>query len=318
MTGKGGITQAPKRQLRIVLAAQALWLVMVVLLGAWWTRLLLIQAERISELELVTGLAEKSQTYWERMRWMLMWESGTFYGLLILSSGFLAWLYWRDMKRSRSLQAFFASLTHELRTPLTSIRLQAESIADSLGSDSSQTALIGRLLEDTMRLEAQVERTLELARVEGGGPVFTQSVRIRPWLDRTLKSWLESHSDRLAVTNRVGDTIAQIDVSAVQVILKNLLENSLRHSKRSPIQVELSDEHRDEWVVIRYRDNGEGVQGNPRKLGALFQKCAASQGAGVGLYLVRVLMERMGGRAEFASPGGFEAILYFKEGQSDG
>ena len=40
-------------------------------------------------------------------------------------------------------------------------------------------------MEDTMRLESQVERTLELARVEGGGPVFPEPMELKPWLDQT-------------------------------------------------------------------------------------------------------------------------------------
>ena len=94
--------------------------------------------------------------------------------------GVLFWLYWRDAKRTRSLQAFFASLTHELRTPLTSIRLQAESISDGLADHPEQKDFLQRLLEDSQRLELQVERVLELARVEGGGPIFTQAIQIVP------------------------------------------------------------------------------------------------------------------------------------------
>ena len=105
-----------------------------------------------------------------RTQHMLHWESTTFFVLAVVSSAFLFWLYWLDMRRARSIQAFFASVTHELRTPLTSIRLQAESIAEQC--DESQRQLVARLLEDTTRLEGQVERTLELARLEARRPGF--------------------------------------------------------------------------------------------------------------------------------------------------
>ena len=45
---------------------------------------------------------------------MLFWESLVFFALLLATTVLLFWLYWRDVKRARGLQAFFASLTHEL------------------------------------------------------------------------------------------------------------------------------------------------------------------------------------------------------------
>lgn len=66
-------------------------------------------------------------------------------------------------------------------------------------------------------------------------------------------------------------------------------------------------------MLLEYRDDGAGTAVRAQQLGRLFGRGAASGGSGVGLYLVRALMERMGGRAEFHSaPGqGFGAELRF-------
>src|SRR4051812_42626283 len=177
MTGKGGITYAPNRRLRLMLGAHVAWLAIVCGLGAWWGRLLLRQAAKIAELEQAAGLAQsEAHRQWEQTQRMLFWESGTYFGLVILATGLVIFLYLRDARRARMLEAFFASVTHELRTPLTSIRLQAETIAESLAASSADRELVNRLMQDTMRLESQVERTLELARVEGGGPVLKHSI----------------------------------------------------------------------------------------------------------------------------------------------
>jgi signal transduction histidine kinase len=245
---------------------------------------------------------------------MLFWESGTYFALLTASTVFLFLVYWRDAKRTRSLQAFFASMTHELRTPLTSIRLQAESIADA-NPNEAQKPLVGRLLEDTQRLELQVERVLELARVEGGGPIFTRPVRARPFLERMIRDW-QSHQDGRAVVNlEAQDLQIEADPVAMHVILKNLLENSVRHSKQSPVEIKISTEQNPQGIYVHFKDNGQAFSGNPKKLGMLFEKGEMSQGAGVGLYLIQMLMKRMGGRAQFSAPGqGFQVSLLFKEG----
>jgi signal transduction histidine kinase len=206
-------------------------------------------------------------------------------------------------------------MTHELRTPLTSIRLQAESIADGLQESSDQKDLVQRLLEDTQRLELQVERVLELARVEGGGPIFTQSIQIRPWLERVIRDWRSHQFKDVEVELNVRDVQISADQVAMQVILKNLLENSIRHSQQENVKINIQTDVSAEGVYLSFRDNGRGFHGNRKDLGKLFEKGENSSGAGVGLYLVQVLMRRMGGFARFSPvSSGFEVSLFFAGG----
>jgi signal transduction histidine kinase len=279
---------------------------------------MLRQASRIAELEQQTGVSlSAANEHWQRTQRMLFWESATFFCFLLAATAVLFLLYWREARRARGVQAFFASVTHELRTPLTSIRLQAEEIAEQLTANSSAANLVMRLLEDTSRLESQVERTLELARVEGGGSVFSQSFLLKPWLDYFLRTWDEGRGMKLQVNSAVHDTQIQADPGAVQIILKNLLENSLRHSgQQKVLAVNLATEERDGWILLRYSDEGHGFEGNVKKLGRLFEKGPGSQGAGVGLYLISALMQRMGGRAEFKATPKFETELWFRPGSA--
>ena len=302
---------ASNRNIRLMIGAHLIWLGMVCLLGAWWGRLVLRQAQRIAELESHLGMAvDQAQSHWHRTQRMLFWESGTFFALLLGCTIFLFLIYWRDQQRTRSLHAFFASVTHELRTPLTSIRLQAESISDELPAGNSGTkTLVNRLLEDTHRLEGQVERTLELARVEGGGPVYIQSFPLKPWLERLLNSWITDYRQRVDLGIQIEDTVVNADPMALQIILRNLLENSVKHSKLDKVKIDISTQLKDQELILRIKDNGEGFQGEIGNLGKLFQKSAASSGTGVGLYLAKILMKRMGGKIEFLSHQGFQVSL---------
>ncbi len=309
----------PDRQLRFMLIAQVFWLAVVCLLGGWWGRLLSTQAKRIAELESKLGwAADLTQKQWHHTQRMLYWESATFFGLLLACTALLFWLYWRDLKRARGLQVFFASVTHELRTPLTSIRLQAESIADNLSEENAQKNLLKRLLEDTLRLESQVERTLELARIEGGGPVYIQTLQIKPWIDRFLKSWMNDYHDRVEFNAKIEDVLIEADPTALQVIFKNLLENSIRHSKRDRVKISISTQLEENSISLILKDDGQEFQGTANQLGKIFQKGPASLGAGVGLYLVKVLMKRMGGWSHFTFQSGFEVSLGFRVGKPNG
>ena len=317
MTGPGPLTYAPNRRLRLLLAVHVTWVALVCLLGAWWERVIFRQATRISELSRALGqAAETTEAEWLRTQRMLFGESWVFFGLLLGTTALLVWLYWRDVLRGRGLEAFFGSVTHELKTPLTSIRLQAEAIAE----DGASPEVVRRLLEDTVRLEGQVERTLELARVEGGGRVFTQTFYLKPWLDQFVHSSRSAYADTVHFDLKSEDVAVEADAGAMQIILKNLVENSLRHTKRRPVRVSVATAgaHGAGKIELRVRDDGPGFVGSVSGLGRIFIKGPGSPGAGVGLYLVKVLMERMGGRAEFVGGEGFEVRLCFREGRSGG
>jgi signal transduction histidine kinase len=299
-----------------VAAAALVWLTLQLALVVWWTTVIERQARSIASLETINGAGhEQIAAQASRTHVMLVGESSTFLALLLIVSLLLAWLYWREHQRARSMQAFFASVTHELRTPLTSIRLQAEAIAEG----ERRVELARRLLEDSSRLESQIDKTLELARIEGGGPLSEQSIPLHIWLARSLEGIGAAHGDRLDLRAHVDGSVPPVfaDSGALQMILRNLVENSVRHSGATPVSVRLTAAQRGDYVVLEYQDNGKGLTGPAApRLGRLFARGANSSGAGVGLYLVRRLMQRMGGKAKFnTAPGeGYRCELLFRVG----
>ncbi len=313
MDSKGALSVKPVRQSRRVAILAAVWLTVILVLAVWWASFVLRQSATIFELSGRAGIPEALAVAEQaRTHRMLFWEWGTFLVLLLTLSGALFWYYRRDMQRARGTQAFFAALTHELRTPLTSVRLQTEAIA--AGEPTQE--LIDRLLADTHRLESQIDKTLELARLEGGGSLAEQAIRLDAWLGRVLQGIASQESEAVVLRINVDASLPAVhgDTSALQMILRNLVENSLRHGDRERIHVDVHATASGNDVLIHYRDDGRGFEGDPSQLGRLFLRGGASRGTGVGLYLVRVLMDRMGGSVEFAHAqgSGFAATLRFR------
>ena len=311
--GQGGLSVQPVRRTRAVAAVAVLWVVLQLALVIWWAIVIGRQARRLAQLEALQGVAGGiASEQWSRTRLMLVGESGSFFALLLAISLLLAWLYWREHKRARAMQAFFASVTHELRTPLTSIRLQAEAIAE--GEHSADLAR--RLLEDSHRLESQIDQTLELARIEGGGPLSEQAVPLQNWVPRALEGILAAYGERVSLDLQIDATLppVQADAGALQMILRNLIDNSVRHSRRDPVKVRIRAHARGERVALDYEDDGVGIEHSTARLGHLFARGPRSSGAGVGLYLVRRLMQRMGGTIHFPSApsGGFRCELLLR------
>jgi signal transduction histidine kinase len=301
--GQGSLSVLPARRARWLAVLAALWIVLVLALGGWWVTYFVRQARLIADLQALsgsTGTAVAEQ--WARTRLMLVGESSVFLSLLLAVSALLAWFYLREARRARGMQAFFAAVTHELRTPLTSIRLQAEAIAEG----DQRAELARRLLEDSSRLESQIDKTLELARIEGGGPLAEQSVPLRGWLERTLGQLAGSQGGRVELVFDVPEGLPPVlvDAAALQMVLRNLVENSARHAGREHVRVLVRARAVEGFVVLQFRDDGAGTSASPRELGRLFGRGSASVGTGVGLYLVRALIERMGGSVEFCTAPG--------------
>jgi signal transduction histidine kinase len=325
MNPTGQLNSRPPARVRTLVALSFAWLAFLFALGGWWVFHMNQQAGRIADLERKAGIASlEASQQWARTQRMLHWEGATFFGALSVSLLLLGWLYWRDSRRARSLHGFFASVTHELRTPLTGLRLEAESLAELTAAESPSRALVERLLDDTTRIESQVERALELARVEGAGPVPTQPLSLARVVSQFLRQWRAPLAPAVVLENRVIEAALLADPAAVQIILRNLLENSIRHCQRERVMITLASTATSNGVTLTVTDDGEPAAGLPRQLGRLFEKGSASKGAGVGLYLVRSLMQRMGGRAKFhpaqggTNPRGFHVELHFRTEVADG
>ncbi len=317
--GEGSLSVMPARRARLIALLASLWILLVTVLGAGWVVLVIQQARQISELQALTGSTDSAvAAQWASTRRRIVGESAVFLMLLLAVSALLAWLYWRESRRARAMQAFFAAVTHELRTPLTSIRLQAEAIAEG----DQRAELARRLLEDSNRLESQIDKTLELARIEGGGPLAEQSVPLQGWLDRTLTGIVAEHGERVELRVQLDESLPPIlaDAAALQMILRNLIENSARHSRLERVQVRLTARGTADQVLLAYHDNGGGTTVPGRELGRMFGRGERSGGTGIGLYLVRTLMRRMGGEADFFSAAGegFRAELKFAVSGEEG
>lgn len=256
------------------------WALVLLSLGTWWIYLI-FNFENI--------LANTGQT---NITKMIIWEGGSFLILLLLLSTSLLIIYLNDQRKTKALQEFFASLTHELKTPLASIRLQGEVINEILNvkNDATLNKLSSRLIEDTGKLESQMDKILQLSRIERGGELNLTSVKIIPFIKSLGKNWDNYLTINIATDNTEGQIIA--DEFALELIIKNLFENTKIHSKSQLVTIRITES--EDKVYLTYNDQGEFL-GDKNKLGNLFYKFNSSKGSGIGLYLTNKLIKKMNG-----------------------
>jgi len=267
---------------RLFLFLSFLYSLCILLLGGWWLYLIVEYGEK---LEQVTGLKNAG-----RVLKMVKWEGATFFTLLILLSASLLFLYFRDHKKTKALQSFFAGMTHELKTPLASIRLQAEVLESAISktNEPSLKKLMDRLIEDTNKMENQMDKILQLSRLEGGGDVGKEVLNIKELIERGHKRW----ASQLTLDLQSSGELVVADEFALSMIFRNLFENTIIHTNQKTVAINVTDDQG--FIELYYNDAGK-FNGEYQKLGTLFYKYNSSKGSGIGLFLIKSLVRKMKG-----------------------
>ena len=289
-------------------ALTLLWVLMLLGLGSWWLYLVF---KLHTSLSLINIPEIGSQAKFLNM---MKWEGSFFFIFLTLLGSSLVVMYLRDMKKTNAMQAFFASLSHELKTPLASMRLQSEVIKDLIEDETHSheklSELAARLIEDTAKLESELEKSLQLSRIERDGELNLVPIS----LERYLKRYQQKLPTNLQLELQLDDNAKEImaDELAMNVIFRNLIENTLRHNPTAKKISILTRAHHDQIKLI-YTDGGGEFQGNPKRLGELFYKFNSTKGSGIGLYLIKNLMRKMFGELIIKHTHHLEFQLVFKK-----
>jgi signal transduction histidine kinase len=286
---------------KLILFLSSIWALSILALGAWWLYLI----NKFSKISDQSQLPNP-----ENLNKMVIWEGGTFVVLLILISATLLFYYLKDQVKTKSLQTFFAGLTHELKTPLASIRLQAEVISNFATSSQSEKLikLSKRMVEDTQGLDTQMDKILQLSRIEQGGLLNPTQINPYRFLKNLAAEWSGPLNVEIKNLNQFDNISA--DEFALELIFKNLFENTKIHTESSHVLIELS--RTGNMINIHYKDSGN-FNGDKNKLATLFYKHNSSKGSGIGLYLCKKLMDRMGGKLVILTRPSLSFQLLFLE-----
>ncbi|WP_280154937.1 ATP-binding protein [Piscinibacter sp. XHJ-5] len=215
---------------------------------------------------------------------------------------------------SRAKSQFLSRMSHELRTPLNAVL----GFAQLLLEDATQP-LAGRQRERTQHIQdagrhllALIDDVLDLTSVEVGAvPLAARPVALAPLVDETLQ-WLAPAAQRANVTLSAGavEATVQGDARRLRQVLANLLSNAVKYNRPGGrVEVSVLGSGDASRVGLRVRDSGRGL--TPVQLQGLFEpfnrlgaEREGIEGTGIGLTIVRALVEAMGGRIEVESTPG--------------
>ncbi|MEF8831778.1 MAG: ATP-binding protein [Halobacteriales archaeon] len=203
----------------------------------------------------------------------------------------------RLQRQRDDLELLNQVLRHDVRNDLQLTVASADALADDV--DGEQGDRLGTLLEAAEDAVELIETAGAMADVLLEPDRTTERVSLRAVLETELADLRETHPDAEVV---VADELPDVTVRAdgmLSSVFSNVLKNAVQHSDRDVPTVTLSAERTGDAVLVRVADDGPGVP-DARKEG-IFGKGEAgldSAGTGIGLYLVRTLVEGYGGAVE--------------------
>jgi signal transduction histidine kinase len=225
----------------------------------------------------------------------------------------------------RARRQLLADVSHELMTPLTAMRGYLETLAvpAAVRDPEARDRYLHIVTEETLRLEAIIGDLLDLARLEGGGAALARdAVPVQALFDRAAErhgATLQERRVTLRTHIEPGAEQVEGDTRRLEQAIQNLVANAVRHVPEGGA-IQLTAEPLDAGHVrVRIEDNGPGIPPEhlPRVFDRFYRVDAArdhaSGGSGLGLSIVRAIIEAHGGSvtASAAPTGGarFDIVL---------
>ena len=236
-------------------------------------------------------------------------------GAIVMLMGFGGYFTARVVRQELAVAQlkadFVSAVSHEFRSPLTGIRQLGEMLMRGrVTSDERRQEYYERITRESDRLGQLVENLLDFSRMEAGRREYRMDpIDLGPWLRDLAITFQARCSDSASrIEPAVPATLPTVgaDREALASAVENLLDNAMKYSPGQPT-VWLSAEAATDGVVIRVRDAGVGIAEVDRAgVFEAFQRGSGEitrrvKGAGIGLSLVRHIVEAHGGRIAYES-----------------
>lgn len=230
---------------------------------------------------------------------------------LIVNTSFLV----HEIRRNEQHDSFINAVTHELKTPIASIRLYLQTLERRDVDESQRREFYRLMLDDTDRLLATVEQVLRAGQAghkrEGERIPVNFSDLVRECVEVARTSYhlqpeslrYEQAANNGVATNVVGDS------EELRTAVANVLDNAVKYSGRQvdvSVRVETTDE---KHVTLSVRDHGVGIPAQDlKRIFKRFYRVPSRslgnvKGTGLGLFIVRAIARKHGGRVFAESDG---------------
>lgn len=223
---------------------------------------------------------------------------------------------------SRMKSEFVSIVSHQLRSPLSNLKWAMEVLMSGrLGKiGEKQTEYFKILKENNVRMGELVQNLLTVSRIETATLSQKKSeISLLDLIEKVvsrLEPFARASNVKINFTFEKDLPKVFADADQIKQVVENLLDNAVRYIKESG-QVEISLSKKNKSLYFEIKDNGVGIPKEDQKY--IFQKFFRSgnalkyqtQGSGLGLYIVKSIVEKAGGKIGFESQEGKGSTFWF-------
>ena len=241
--------------------------------------------------------------------WLILTE-----GLLLLVSilvgVYVIFLYWtKQSSLVREQRHFISQVTHELKSPLASLQLHLETIRRHQPPPEKMASFLETMLSDTTRLNGLIDNLLSANRVgQKHWRLDLQTIDFSAFIEKYFRARQFNLPKAGRLTMEVTPGIhASVDQEAMETVLRNLLENAILYSDKSP-QISVTLTREGERCCLAIADRGRGIDPyEQKKIFNMFYRIRRSdeniRGTGLGLFIVNATIRRHDGEIKVESQG---------------
>jgi signal transduction histidine kinase len=284
--------------------------VYIVLQFSWWAWLLLTKDRQMFDLQqqlAAEGVAAIDPIQRPGQdRWMVFGEGMVFLLIVVFGLVIIYRTVRHELRLARQQRDFLLAVSHELRTPIAGLKLHLKTLERPGLRDDQRTGLTDLAAVEVDRLHTLTEKVLLATRLHDVRvAVSIVAVDVAHELKRILEGARATYGRGHAIEANIPTAlVVATDADAFRSVAENLVENACKYSPPgSHVWVDLTGA--DGGFELTVSDEGVGVAEQDRSM--IFDKFVRSgneevrrsKGTGLGLYIVRRLVQGLGGRIEY-------------------
>jgi two-component system, OmpR family, sensor histidine kinase SenX3 len=265
----------------------------------------------------LVALAVALNVSWIVLNWRLgvLAVLGVIFFLLIIAGMVLNTIFLvREIRRNEQHDSFINAVTHELKTPVASIRLYLQTLQTRELNEAKRQEFYRIMLEDSDRLLGTIEQVL---RAGSTGSRLRRIARTRLDLAEIVQECVELARTRFRLDEQAlvyenlmadGRPIVLGDADELKAAVWNLIDNAVKYSPADIHVRVVVQEQESQRLAVRVIDTGVGI--SPLELKRIFRRfyripgmAIRAKGSGLGLFIVRSVARKHGGRAFAESDG---------------
>ena len=244
--------------------------------------------------------------------WVVILVLSILVGIILLGIFMIFSYYQKNLQLYRLQHNFINNFTHELKTPVTSLKLFLETFLKHELSREDLRKYVDYMLQDVARLSDNINRILNLARLEAksyeGEFILTDLAEaIRRFLD-TNKRLFDAAEISLFIPPETSFMCA-VDRPLFEMLLMNLIHNGIKYNTADKPKIDISMQAGSGTITILFADNGIGFdKSESKKIFKKFYQAGRSddmtaKGSGLGLYMVQNIARLHKGKVVAGSDG---------------